>query len=171
MKLAKLNADDVHWVASRMRKRDREEIFATRWDDSTDGLVDDIMRGGEFGFVAGSDDGVPIAAFGAVPVWPGVWEMWMFATDRWPEVAMEVTRFGRDTFFPGLEAAGYHRLQCRSLSTHKVAHRWLKHLGAYKESELPNYGRNGETFHLFCWTRPVQSAHSEAREQHVRTNE
>lgn len=164
MKLAKLNEDDLHWVASRMRQRDRDEIFATRWDDDIDRMVKEIMGGGEFGFVAGDDNGLPIAAFGAIPVWNGVWEVWMFATDEWKRIALDVTKFGHRTFFPALESTGYHRLQCRSLSTHTVAHRWLESMGAHKESELPNYGRNGETFYLFCWTRPVAKTHFEGKE-------
>lgn len=165
MRLAKINADDLHWVASRMRKLDQEEIYATRWSDQADDLVRDIMAGGDFGFVAGDDNGLPIAAFGAVPVWEGVWEVWMFATDEWKRIAMDVTKFGHRTFFPALNEAGYHRLQCRSLSTHHVAHRWLESMGAHKESELPNYGRNGETFYLFCWTKPISRPQSQSKEQ------
>lgn len=161
MRVAKLNADDLDWVVRRMRQRDREEIFATRWDDDPEKLVKDVMAGGEFGWVFGDDDGLPVAALGAIPVWNGVWEVWMFATDEWPRVSLGVHRFIKRTMIPALESVGYHRAQCRALDRHTEAHRWLLSLGAYKESELPNYGRNGETFYLFCWTRPVSRPHSE----------
>lgn len=161
MKLAKINADDLDWVASRMRAIDREEVYATRWDDESSSLCKGILSGGEFGWVAGTDDGIPVAAFGAIPVWNGVWEVWMFATDRWPEVALGVTRFIRRVMIPALEGTGLHRAQCRSKYNHHVAHRWLESLGAYKESELPHYGKDGELFYLYCWTRPVRHTQSQ----------
>lgn len=158
MRLARLNEADLLYVADNMRDWDRREVFATRWDDNAAELVDMIMAGGEFGWVAGEDQ--PIAAFGAVPTWQGNWQVWMFATDRWPEVALGVTRFIKKVMIPALEEAGCHRAECRSMEGHEVAHRWLESLGADKESELPNYGRNGETFYLYRWTRPVTQPHS-----------
>lgn len=158
MRLARINHSDLLYVADNMREWDRREVFATRWDDNAAELVDVIMAGGEFGWVAGED--LPIAAFGAVPTWQGNWQVWMFATDRWPEVALGVTRFIKKVMIPALEEAGCHRAECRSMEGHEVAHKWLESLGADKESELPNYGRNGETFYLYRWTRPVTQPHS-----------
>ena len=156
MKLAKLNADDLDWVVRRMRQRDIQEIYATRWDDDPRRFVEDIMASGDFGWVAGTDDGLPVAAFGAVPLWNGVWDVWMFATDEWPRVALGVHRFIKKVMIPALEESGCHRAQCRSLATYTWSHRWLESLGAYKESELPHFGKEGELFYLYCWTRPVR---------------
>lgn len=159
MMLAKLNEPELLFIVDRLRERDRREIFATRWDDDPASLVSGLLAGGEFGWVAGVD-GLPIAAFGAVPTWAGNWQVWMFATDDWPKVALGVTRFIRKVMIPTLEKVGCHRAECRSMEGHDVAHRWLKSLGAHKESELSHYGRDGETFHLYCWTRPVTRPHS-----------
>ena len=159
MMLAKLNEPDLLFVADRMREWDRREVFATQWDDDAAKLVSNILAGGEFGWVAGVD-GLPVAAFGAIPVWNGVWQVWMFATDDWPKVALGVTRFIKKVMIPALEEVGCHRAECRSMDGHDVAHRWLECLGAHKESELPHFGRDGQTFYLYCWTRPISRPHS-----------
>jgi hypothetical protein len=93
MRLAYLNEADLLYVADNMRDIDKKEVYATRWDENPATLVDSILSNGRFGWVAGGEDGIPIAAFGAVPMWPGVWQVWMFATDRWPEVSVGVTKF------------------------------------------------------------------------------
>ena len=159
MKLARLNEADLLYVADNMRALDADEVFATSWTDDRASLVAGILGGGEFGWIAG-DGGLPIAAFGAVPSWNGVWQVWMFATDDWPKVAFEVTRFIKRIMIPSLEEVGCHRAECRSMDTHTVAHKWLKTLGADKESEMKHYGRDGQTFYLYCWTRPITQPHS-----------
>lgn len=161
MRLAKINEDDLDWVVRRMRRQDFHEVYANRWDDNPDALVRDLMLCGDFGWVAGTDEGLPVAAFGAIPVWNGVWEVWMIATDNWPKVALGVHRFIKRVMIPALEQTGCHRAQCRALSTYTWSHKWLKSLGAYKESEMPHFGRNGECFYLFCWTRPVTQPYSQ----------
>lgn len=159
MKLAKLNEADLLYVADNMREWDAREIFATRWTDDRADLANAILGCGEFGWIAG-DGGLPIAAFGASPSWNGVWQVWMFATDDWPKVALGVTRFIKKVMIPALEEVGCHRAECRSMEGHAVAHKWLEALGAHKESELKHYGRDGQMFYLYCWTRPITQPHS-----------
>ena len=158
MKLAKINEADLLFVADRMRECDRREIFATRWNDDPAELAGTILALGEFGWVAGTD--LPIAAFGAIPAWNGVWQVWMFATDDWPQVSLGVTKFIKRVMIPALRDIGAHRAECRSIEGHVTAHRWLECLGAHKESEIPNFGRNGETFYLYSWLAPVSRPQS-----------
>lgn len=160
MKPTELYPDGVQYVVHNMRAKDREEIFATQWSDDPWAFGNSVLRMGEFGYVLHSDDGTPIVCCGAVPMWNGVWSVWMFATDRFDEIALSTHRFGKRIFFPALEHAGYHRLECRSLSTHLTAHQWLEALGAYRESEVSNYGKAGERFFLYCWTKPITNAQS-----------
>ena len=153
MRVSELYADGVHHVVHNMRAKDREEIFATQWSEDPWTFGNQVLRFGDFGFVLHAEDGEPVVCCGAVPMWNGVWSVWMFATDRFDEIAMSVHRFGRRVFFPSLDAAGWHRLECRSLENHEVAHRWLEVLGAHKESLVANYGKNGESFLVYCWTK------------------
>lgn len=160
MKATELYPDGVHYVVERMRSKDQDEVFATQWNNDRSSFANHILRVGDFGFVLHHDDGEPIVCGGAVPMWPGVWSVWMFATDRFDEIALSTTKFGWRVFFPALEQANWHRLECRSLSTHKIAHKWLESFGAYKESESPGYGKTGETFYVYCWTKPTSGTQS-----------
>lgn len=153
MKPAELTAEAVFHVVERMRAKDRAEIFATQWEDDDWKFANGVLRVANFAFALHADDGEPVACCGAVPMWEGVWSVWMFATDRFPEIAIGTHRFAKEVFFPNLDYAGWHRLECRSLASHTTAHRWLEKLGAYKESEVAKYGRNGEDFFVYCWTR------------------
>jgi hypothetical protein len=141
-----LNGPDLLAVARQMRESDRREIFATRFDDDTGALVADLLASDPLGAIMLAADGSAVAAIGASEMWPGNWAVWMFTTDRWPEVAREATRFARGVLGPTLQRLGGRRAECRSALAHKVAHRWLIHLGAEVEAVYPDFGRDGETF-------------------------
>ncbi|MBL8709835.1 MAG: hypothetical protein JNL25_11625 [Rhodospirillaceae bacterium] len=141
-----LNGDDLLVVAQAMRECDRREIFATRFDNDAVALVDDLLASDPLGAILCAADGAPVAAMGASEMWPGNWAPWMFATVRWPEVALAATRFARTVLAPALRALGCRRAECRSIFDHQIAHRWLLHLGARHEATYPAFGRNGETF-------------------------
>lgn len=160
MKPTSLYPEGVQHIVHKMRAKDREEIFATQWSNDPWAFGNAVLRSGEFGYVLHADDGEPVVCGGAVPLWNGVWSVWMFATDRFDEISLSTHRFAKRVFFPGLEYAGYHRLECRSLATHHTAHKWLESLGAYRESEVSNYGKNGESFVLYCWTKPITNTQS-----------
>lgn len=162
MKPTELYPEGVQHVVHKMRAKDREEVFATQWSDDPWQLGNDILRMGGFGFVLHADDGEPVVCCGAMPMWNGVWSVWMFATDRFDEISLSTHRFAKRVFFPALDEAGWHRLECRSLGTHTVAHRWLEVLGAYKESEVFNYGSKGEDFVVYCWTKKPVDTQSDA---------
>ena len=150
--IAPLERDAVAFVAQRMRARDREEIFATRWNDDAGAVASETVAFSRFGCVAWSAE-LPVAVVCAIPMWPAVWSVGMYATDRWPSVAPSVTRWIRRVLIPGLTAAGAHRAECRSLATHDASHRLLERLGAMREAVLSGYGRNREDFFLYVWTR------------------
>jgi hypothetical protein len=146
-----IDLESVAAVARDMRDCDRAEIFATRWNDCPDTFARDCVACLSLGGVATGADDVPIAVIGAQEVWPGAWSVCMFATDRWPEVALDTTRFVRAGLIPALVRLGARRAECRSAADHDVAHRWLEYLGARHESTHPDYGRHGETFLGYCW--------------------
>ncbi|MEX0809528.1 MAG: hypothetical protein WD044_12450 [Dongiaceae bacterium] len=137
-------------VARAMREGDRLEVFATRFDDDPDALARDLVAMSRFGAVVAAD-GDPVAAMGAVECWPGMWNVWMIATDRWPLVARSATRWARIAVLSVLAKAGAHRCECKSIESHETAHRWLRHLGAEVEAVHRDFGRNRETFITFVW--------------------
>jgi hypothetical protein len=146
MPLQRLDPDGVMAVALSMRATDHAEIFATRRDEDIEAFVGDLLAGDPVGAVITTPDRIPVAALGGTEMWRGTWSVWMFASERWPEVAVEATRFARRVLWPELQRLGARRAECRSLAGHRVAHRWLLHLGARVEAVYPAFGRDGETF-------------------------
>jgi hypothetical protein len=139
-------------VARNMRPSDREEVMATRYGDDPSALVEDIAQVPGFSWVALRDD-EPCAVIGAQPLWPGVWSVYAFGTDRWRSVVLLLTRHVRRFMIPGLVDHGAHLAFCWSHAAHTEAHAWLKTLGAAEEAPLPAWGRGREDFVLFAWRR------------------
>lgn len=151
MKIVKVNYDDLFYVANNMRQEDKEEIFATRWDDDPESMCLEIVNSPHISAYAntmGIDR--PIAAIGAVPMWPGVWSVWMFATPEFHKIGKSMTKYVRDIMIPNLRKHG-HRAECRSHRNHKKAHRWLEMLGAKRESTLESFGKDKQDFFVYAW--------------------
>ena len=144
-----LDAMSVRYVVKHMRDYDRAEIFATRWDDNEDSLVADTLAAGPMSWVLGRER--PIACWGAQELWPGMWTVWMFATDEFKQVASALTKFVLCQEIPQLVDRGIQRAECKSMAGHDVAHRWLERLGAVREATHENYGRGRETFYTYAW--------------------
>jgi hypothetical protein len=157
MKATELYPEGVSHVVQLMREKDKAEIYCTQWSEDPGQFTASVLGAGGLGFVLHANDGEPVVCCGALPMWRGVWSVWMFATDRFEEISLSTHRFARKIFFPALDEAGWHRLECRSISTHDVAHRWLELLGARKECEVSGYGKAGEDFNLYCWTKELPS--------------
>jgi hypothetical protein len=149
---AEARPDAVFHVAEHMREWDRREIFATRICDDPDLLARDFIDAGPVSWVAGLDE--PIAAFGCLPMWRGVWSMSLFATDSFPRIATSVTKLIIKQIVPMLFEAGAHRLEARSMEGHEDAQRWMTVIGAHREGTQRGFGRDGEDFHTYVWTKP-----------------
>ena len=143
---------DVVYVARNMRACDAEEIWPITIVKTPETLAFGTVSGVGYKFVVGSG-GVPVATWGASPIRPGVVTVWMFATDRWPQVALTVTRHIRKELMPALIDAGYVRAECWSHANHHVAHKWLEILGAIREATVEDYGPNRVPYHCYSWTR------------------
>jgi hypothetical protein len=137
-----------------MRELDRQEIFATRADDDMMSFINTVTKfGWNIGWVAGLEDN-PITAFGCLQMWPGVFSMWLFATDDFQQIGLPVTRLIVRDIVPMLWEAGAHRLEARSMEGHHNVQRWLGTIGARREATLKAYGREGQDFHVYSWERP-----------------
>lgn len=143
---------DVVFVARRMREADVEEILPLTHTGKPEDLAAGVVTAGGIATVA-LCDGVPVAAYGACIVRPQIWTVWMFATDRWPDVALSVTRDIRRHMMPAMLAGDAVRADCWSMDGHDVAHRWLELLGAVREATIEDYGPTRKSFHCYSWTR------------------
>lgn len=151
MRLVPLNAPDLLAIAENMREWDKREIYGTRFCEDPRGLVRDCLVFPEMGWIAGFGD-EPVAAIGAVPCWPGVWSVWMFATPKINKIGLSLTKFVRYGMIPALLKVGCHRAECHSMRGHIEAQRWLELLGARRESLVPRYGKHAEDFFTYSWT-------------------
>ena len=159
----------VRQVAESMRAADRRELFATRRDEDPAAIAAELMATSALGAVVASRR-KPFAAVAVIcgrEMWPGVWSMGLFATDRWPEVVIETYRYLTRELGPELRRLGAHRLECHSLAEHASAHRLLARLGAVREAEVPGFGRRGEDFVRYAWVEPVSEHSTVSSEQDV----
>lgn len=154
MMLGNLNLAHLSYICSNLRQSDRDEIFATRDDVSTEELACSIFAKRDAGvaWIAYSKSGEPVAVFGAYRQYGSLWSLWMMATDRWKEVARGVTKFGIKFVIPFLvEKMGMKCGHCISSADNHIAHKWIARLGATPESCLTHWGKNGEDFIRFIW--------------------
>jgi hypothetical protein len=144
--------EDTLKITRALRACDFEELNATNYDMSPEYLAHVACATGAFRWGA-YVDGRPVALIGAVPRWPNVWSVWAYGTDEWDKVALTLTKHARRFILPALYRSGAVRGDCQALSTHTTARNWLEFLGADLEKELDGWGKNGETFISYVWSR------------------
>ena len=152
MQIEQATREDIFRVAVGMRQADYDEFSAVSFADDRAGLAQSLAEryGAHPDVLCASRDGEPICIGGFVMTRPNVVSLLFFATDDFPRIGLGITRFITRNWFPKLEAAGVHRFEAVSLSTHLAAHAWLGTLGLRPETgKLRNYGRGGEDFILF----------------------
>lgn len=141
----------LHHIVKNLRLRDRQEIFALRWDDDEAWFVTDILH------VAGelwrmwSLDGEPVAVNGVVPVRPGVVAAGAFGTKKWRSIVRPMTRWSLEYVIPILKNSGHHRGEAYVLAANTDSRRWIELLGGEIEAALKGYGRGREDFLLYAW--------------------
>lgn len=155
------NFRDLSYIASRIRDEDRAEAEATLGPLHYMDLAAMHLRDSAFVVTL---DGNPEAAFGATRViGEHLWTAWSWGSNRINRCAPLITRFVRDSMMPDLLAKGAQRVEARAMASHQMARNWLLRMGATERCELPCFGRRGEDFILYDWTRAdvlFQAGHS-----------
>lgn len=141
---------DLSYIAANLRPEDRAEIDCQldHWSPALLALT--ALQG--FAYVA-ELGGNPEAGFGAAEQRGGLWIAWSWGTRRMKRCVPGITEFFRAVLGPEVAARGAWRVEARALAANELALRWLARLGATERCRLPGYGRNGETFILYDWTR------------------
>lgn len=157
--------EEIAHIVHGLRARDRREIYALRWDDDPDKLINEILVTAGAMWRIFCHEAEPVAMAGVVPVRPNVVIAGAFGTELWPKVVRPVTRFALTWTIPRLQRAGYHRAETYALAANIDSHGWLATLGAQQEAYLKGYGRDQEDFILFTWR--LQDVHGR-RQQVIR---
>jgi RimJ/RimL family protein N-acetyltransferase len=145
--------EGLTYITRHLRSRDREEIFALRWDDNETTFVNWMLSfTGRMCWMF-SVEGTPVSVLGVFPARPRVWEAFAFGTDAWSQVILSMTKQARRYIVPGLMRAGVHRCECRALATHTDSRRWLLSIGFYEEATLKQLGRDGQDYVSYVFRR------------------
>jgi hypothetical protein len=143
---------DITIVAAQMREWDRREFEASAAYPSATHAALLCHYGSQPWAAIALLDGDPVAAFGAFgsPLMPQLRTAWAFGTERFRRAVPAITR-EVESWKPQLVREGVHRIEARALAGHDLAGRWLKGLGASRETILKRYGTGGEDFELWAW--------------------
>lgn len=141
---------DLSYIAANLRGEDRAEIDC-QLDQWSPGLLALTALQG-FAYVA-ELDGNPEAGFGAAEQRSGLWIAWSWGTRRMKRCVPGITEFFHAVLARQVAARGAWRVEARALAANEMALRWLGRLGATQRCLLPGYGKNGEDFFLYDWTR------------------
>jgi len=157
MKIDVATDEDIRAVALQMRERDFAEFSAVTPVETREALADLLAAryGGRPDVLCASIDDGPVCIGGTIESRPNVMTLLFFATDKFPDIAIPITRFIR-RLFSGYEKAGVHRIEAVSLDDYAQMHRWLRSLGLQDETgPMRNYGKGGETFIQFARVKSV----------------
>ncbi|MDJ0513024.1 MAG: hypothetical protein QNJ62_06240 [Methyloceanibacter sp.] len=145
---------DLCFIAAHMRPEDKEEIYCQFEDGtpSTHIAVFCQQMSGEYQWCAWLD-GSPVGAFGMSHFTASSMMAWAFGTKKFKRVVPAISRFVITDVTPKVIRSSLTRIEIRALATHDIAHKWLSALGARKDCDLHSFGKNGEDFVLYSWSR------------------
>ena len=144
------NLRDLSYVVSHMRDSDRAEVECQMDEWSAVHVAALSLR--DYAYVV-ELNGNPEAAFGCGQVRRGYWIAWSWGTSRILRCLPAMVSFITDQLQPAVYASGALRVEARALASHGQAVRFLERIGGTFRCELPAYGKNGEDFVMFDWTR------------------
>lgn len=145
--------DDVFSVAMAMRETDYDEFIALSTATDRDALARQLAQryAGRPDVMVAFAGSEPVAVGGLIEARPGVITLLFFATDRLPEIGLEMT-YMVQKLLRAAKTAGTHRIEAVSMLGHDEAHRWIRHLGLEPEGPpMRGYGKSGETYQQFAW--------------------
>ncbi len=137
-----------------MRGNDKEEVYCQRWDDNPFGIVNQIMPCQDTSWAVWHND-LPCAIVGAAQTRPGVFSIFMFATEDFSKIALSMARFLKKTAIPALWTVA-HRIETSTHINRVEAHAWLRLLGCEQEGVSKGFGRDGSDFIRWYLPKPPE---------------
>lgn len=156
------NLRDASFVCANLRPLDQREVFCQMPDglktyELAEGML--MQPGIDEHVLIAKLDGQPVGFFGVSPMNAACSSIWALGTKDFRRAAPAVTRHVVDVIVPRLVELGVRGLEARSIVSHLEAHRWMISTGAVVHGEPFEYGKNGELFLLFRWTKAALSLH------------
>ncbi len=153
-----VSREGITHIVRNLRARDRAEIFALRWHDDEDALIDEIATIAHDMWKIWSWHSEPVAMNGVVPLRPGVVMACAFGTDQWRHTIRAMTHWSREWVIPALQLAHYHRGEAQVLASNTDSRRWIESLGGEVECLLKGYGKHREDYLLYAWDLTTTTA-------------
>lgn len=148
---------EIRYVMENLREADRIEAAARLADGSPAAMTRLWFLLNPRAIVSHAifppDRSEPVGLMLIVEVSAGVAEVSLVGTDRLDEVIRPLTKHFLRVLRPALLKSSLRRMECRAHADHLTARRWLKWLGAVEECEIPDGGKNGETFYQYAWRK------------------
>jgi hypothetical protein len=160
MKVEKVTADNLRYIAERMRDRDLAEFRAMSYfDDRADAARFLVQNYADYPGLdcVTLDDGTPVGAGGCIWIRPNVASMLFFATDNFDKIVVSLTRHSHKNIFAPAKALA-HRIECFSLASYTQMQQWVELFGLRPEATLRQYGKNGEDFIVYAWLKDQDEA-------------
>jgi hypothetical protein len=154
--LTEPNLYTIEAVCLNLRESDEVEIFNVMQLASKMHLAHHcyqaVMNNGR-GRVAWYN-GRPTAVIALTTLWTGVWEIWMFGTNDFRNVAFDLVRWARREAREILDHAEGHRIQCDCRVGHPDAHKLLQAFGARPEGPpMKQFGKDRADYQRYVWLR------------------
>ena len=113
------------------------------------GMAEDIAHGLVAPGLAftGLIDGYVIASAGIKPLWPGVGEAWIVASDNMPKKKLSVIKLIRENFDRMIQDNNFVRVQACVRSDWPEAKRFAEFLGFEHEGIMKKYGPDGQDYY------------------------
>lgn len=152
--LTDITLPSLEYICLNLRESDKEEVFAVCAYDSPLQLAWEssiAIRNMGRGRIAWYQ-GKPAGVFAFVELWPGTWETWMYGTDDFPKVAINLVRWARKEAVDILTVCNGRRVHCNVREGHPDAHKLILALGAKPEGPLmKGWGKDGSSFQRYVW--------------------
>lgn len=112
------------------------------------GMAEDIAHGLVAPGLAftGLIDGYVIASAGIKPLWPGVGEAWIVASDNMPKKKLSVIKLIKENFDKMIQDNNFIRVQAGVRSDWLEAKRFAEFLGFEHEGIMRKYGPDGQDY-------------------------
>lgn len=97
--------------------------------------------------------GRPLGAFGLMPMWTGVAQGWVFASDSLRAFPVALHRTVARALDAGERLMRLHRIQVSVHENFHTSRRWVERLGFACEGAMPGFGPNGDTYYRYARLR------------------